>query len=122
MFAQKSLGPESDAVFSSMKTVHFNFNGGDCTWYGFWFAFGLTASVFLLLSAVVAWTLDGVAHAHWATVAPIAWALFVSHVCNALLSWAYFFAAPGLFSTAIAALLGIGAFLKGRPAIPAPTH
>jgi hypothetical protein len=44
MLSQKSLGPESDAVFSSMKAVHFNFNGASCTWYGFWFGFGLMAS------------------------------------------------------------------------------
>src|SRR5580658_7056815 len=68
MLAQNSLGPESDAVFSSMKAVHFNFNGGDCTWYGFWFAFGLTTSAFLLFSAVVAWTLADRDPGHWSMV------------------------------------------------------
>src|SRR5271166_2551139 len=92
MLTQKSLGAESDAVFSMMKTVHFNFNGGDCTWYGFWLAFGLMASAFLLFSAVVAWTLADVAPSQWSMVAPVAWALFASHVCNAVLSWRYFFA------------------------------
>lgn len=120
MLAQKSLGSESDAVFSSMKAVHFDFNGADCTWYGFWFAFGLMTSVFLLFSALVAWTLAGVSPNHWSMVAPIAWALFASHVCNAVLSWRYFFAGPGVFSTAIAALLGIGAFRKGRAAAASP--
>jgi hypothetical protein len=114
MLAQKSLGSESDAVFSSMKAAHFDFNGADCTWYGFWFAFGLMTSVFLLFSALVAWTLAGVSPSHWSMVAPIAWALFASHVCNAVLSWGYFFAGPGVLSTAIAALLGIGAYRKGR--------
>src|SRR5260370_16672293 len=57
MLAQKSLGPESDAVFSSMKAVHVNFNGAACTWYGFWFGLGLMASVFLPFSAVLAWSL-----------------------------------------------------------------
>src|SRR5262245_4308687 len=53
MLAQKSLGPAADTVFAAMKAVHFDFNGSDCTWYGFWFGFGLTASVFLLFSAAV---------------------------------------------------------------------
>jgi len=114
MLEQKSLGPDSDAVFSSMKAVHFVFNGADCTWYGFWFGFGITVSVFLLLSAVVAWTLAGVKPAHWPSVSPIAWALFASHVAQAVLSWKYFFVGPGVFSTAIAALLGIGAYRRGR--------
>lgn len=114
MLAQKSLGSESDAVFSAMKTVHFNFNGSDCTWYGFWFAFGLTTSVFLLFSAVVAWTLAATKPAHWSSVAPIAWALFASHAFHVFLSWRYFFAGPGVFSTVITVLLGIGAFHKSH--------
>jgi hypothetical protein len=116
MLAQKSLGAESDAVFAAMKTVHFNFNGADCTWYGFWFAFGLTTSVFLLFSAVATWSLASVNPGHWPRVSLIAWALFASHTCQAVLSWRYFFAGPGVFSTVITALLGVGAFEKGRAA------
>jgi hypothetical protein len=119
MLFPKSLGPKADAVFASMKATHFNFNGADCTYYGFWFGFGLTASVFQLFSAVTAWTLGNVKPSHWASVSPIAWALFVSHVCGAALSFKYFFAGPGTFSTVIAALLGIGALLKGRAAASA---
>ncbi len=118
MLEQKSLGPASDAVFSAMKAVHFDFNGADCTWYGFWFAFGLTASVFLLLSAVAAWTLDAAGPEHWSSVAPIAWALFASHAFHVFLSWRYFFAGPGVLSTIITVLLGLGAFRKGREALP----
>jgi hypothetical protein len=120
MLAQKSLGAESDAVFSSMKTVNFYFNGADCTWYGFWFAFGLTTSAFLLFSAVVAWTLAATQPGHWSRVAPIAWALFASHAFHVFLSWRYFFAGPGVFSTVITVLLGIGALQKSR-ASTAPT-
>ncbi len=112
MLAQKSVGAEGDAVFTSMKAVHFNFNGGDCTFYGFWYAFGLTTSIFLLLSAVVAWTLSSVKPEQWASVAPLAWALFASHVGNAVLSWRYFFPAPGVFSTVIAGLIGFGALRR----------
>jgi hypothetical protein len=122
MLAQKSLGPESDAVFSSMKTVHFDFNGGDCTWYGFWFAFGLTTSVFLLFSAVAAWTLAATTPDHWSSVSPIAWALFVSHLFHSVLSWKYFFAGPGAFSTVITVLLGIGAFQRSRAATASASH
>jgi hypothetical protein len=114
MLSHKSLGPAADAVFASMKAVHFNFNGADCTYYGFWLGFGLMVSVFLLFSAVVAWCLGSVKPAHWPSVAPIAWALFASHVCNVVLSWTWFFAGPGVLSTVIAALLGIGAYRRQR--------
>ena len=68
MLSQKSLSPGADAVFAAMKSVRFNFNGATVTWYGFWFAFGLMVSVFLLFSAVVAWRLDSVEPKSWPVV------------------------------------------------------
>jgi hypothetical protein len=116
MLAQKSLGAESDAVFEAMKRVHFEFNGSDTTWYGFWFGFGLTASLFLLLSAIIAWQLDRVPAADWPHVSVIAWALCASHVVNTVLAWKYFFAGPGVFGIVITLLIAVGAAMKGRSA------
>ena len=113
MLAQKSLGPESDAVFSAMKTVHFDFNGARCTWYGFWFGFGLMVSVFLLLSALLAWQLDKVGPENWPAVSTIAWGLVASQACNAVMSWVYFFTGPGVMATAVTALVGAAAWRKG---------
>jgi len=112
MLSQKSIGPGADAVFHAMKTVQFNFKGAICTWYGFWFGFGLMVSAFLLFSAIAAWQLDKVPPESWPLVSTIAWALAASQVCTAVLSWAYFFAGPGLVATAVALLLGAGAFRK----------
>lgn len=112
MLLQRSLGVEADTVFASMKSVHFDFSGSTCTWYGFWFAFGLTASVFLTLSAIVAWELDKVRPESWQAVSVIAWALVTAHAANSILTWAYFFVAPGVMSTAATILLGVGAWQK----------
>ena len=112
MLAQKSLGPAADTVFTAMKTVHFDFNGSDCTWYGFWFGFGLTVSVFLLLSAVISWQLDSVSREQWPAVSVIAWALVGSHVVNTALSFKYFFVGPGIFGTAVVGLMTAGSLRK----------
>jgi len=114
MISQKSMGASSDAVFDSMKAVHFDFNGADSTWYGFWFGFGLLASVFLLFSVVVTWQLDKVGKENWHAVSTIAWAFAASHLATAVLSWAYFFAGPGVVSTLVTLLLGVGALRKQR--------
>jgi hypothetical protein len=114
MLAQRSLGPQADAVFGSMKAVQFTFHGSVCTWYGFWLGFGLTVSVFLLFSAFAAWRLDAVEPASWPAVAPIAVALAASHAANAILAWKYFFVGPGVLATAVTVLLGLGAWRKGR--------
>jgi hypothetical protein len=114
MLAKKSLGPEADAVFASMKAVHFVSKGSTVSWYVIWFAFGLLVSVFLLFSAIAAWQLDKVSAANWPSVSVIAWALCASHACNAILSWIYFFAGPGIFATIVTILLAAGALRKQR--------
>ena len=120
MFSEPSFGQEADGVFASMKAVHFDFNGADSTWWGFWFGFGLMTSVFLAFSALVAWKLDAVAREAWPVVSAIAWALVVAQAANAVLSWAYFFAGPGIFATAITLLLAYGTVRKGRAAEATP--
>ena len=112
MISQTSLGAASDGVFEQMKRVHFDFNGADCTWYGFWFGFGLTVSAFLLLSALIAWELERVDLALWPQLRYIAWALVVSHAFNTVISWKYFFAGPGTFGVLITLLLAIGTLRK----------
>jgi hypothetical protein len=112
MLAQKSVGAAGDAVFAAMKAVHFDFNGANSSWYGFWFGFGLTTTIFLLLSAFLAWQLDKVGPETWPVVAPIAWALVVSQACNAVLAWLYFFVGAAVMATAITALLAAGTWRK----------
>lgn len=114
MLSQKSLGPASDGVFDAMKSVHFDFNGADCTWYGFWFGFGLTTSVFLLLSSIVAWQFERVSRELWPNLQVIAWAFVLSHVANTALAWKYFFAGPGVFGVLISLLLTVGTVRKSR--------
>jgi hypothetical protein len=114
MLAQRSLGTASDGVFTAMKAVHFNFNGADATWYGFWFGFGLTISVYVLFSVIVAWQLDKVAPERWPSFSAIAWTFAASQLANAILSWRYFFVGPAVLSLLAAALIAVGAYQKGR--------
>jgi hypothetical protein len=117
MLLQSSRGVEADAVFEAMKTVQFNFNGATCTWYNFWFGFGLGASINQLLSASIAWQLDTTDSEHWEVVRGIAWALVVAHCASAVLSWTYFFAGAGILSTLVTTLLAAGAWQKQSQAV-----
>ena len=98
----------------AMKTVQFQFNGSTCTWYGFWFGFGLMCSVFLALSAVLAWQLDKVPAPAWAHVKVMAWALVVSQAINAVISFRYFFVGPGTFAALVTILMSVGCLRKQR--------
>ena len=116
MLAQKSMGPASDAVFAAMKSVHFDFNGSDSTWYGFWFGFGLMASAFLAMSAFFCWQLERVRLEAWGDVSAMAWALTAAQAINAVISWKYFFAGPGVFATLVTVLLVVGIVRRQRSA------
>jgi hypothetical protein len=104
-----SKGPEAVAVLASMKSTHFDFKGSDCTFYGFHLGFGLMVSVYLVLSVVMAWVLgdERVAQnpAMKDTLRPLAWALLISNLATAVLSWRYFFIAPAIISAVVVLLL-----------------
>lgn len=116
MLSHGSNGVAADAVLAAMKRVHFDVFGAECSYYGFYFGFGMTTSVFLLLAAGMAWFLGGMSPEGLRQVAPLAWMLFASQVVLAVLCWAYFFPPPGVFATAAAALTFVGALRsRSRP-------
>jgi hypothetical protein len=121
MLSNRSRGSAADDVLSIMKNVHFTFMGADCTYYGFYLGFGLMVSAFLLFAAIVAWQLGGMGAGDRVRTAPIAWGLFACLVLTAVLSWAYFFPGPGVISSVIALLLGVGC-VRERRRSPARSH
>lgn len=118
MFGQASMGPASDQVFDAMKSVHFDFNGSDSTWYGFWFGFGLMVSVYLLLTAFITWRLDRISPQQFALVAPFAWGIAVTQAAIAVLSVMYFFAGPATFATLVTLLVVAGTLRKRATVSP----
>ncbi|HEX4627202.1 MAG TPA: hypothetical protein VH137_00305 [Gemmatimonadales bacterium] len=106
LLAAPRFGAPGDAVLAAMKSAHFRCQAADCTWYGFYLGFGWMVSIFLLLSAGMAWFLGGLGPRERAALRPLTWMLFVSHAVGAVLAWTYFFVAPGVFATAVALLLG----------------
>jgi hypothetical protein len=95
---------QQESVLTAMRSVHFMFNGADVTYFGFYQGYGLLTSIFLLLSAFLTWQLGG-SDAERQMV-PIAWALFLTYIGVAWLSFKYFFAGPGTIAAAVALILG----------------
>ena len=101
------FGAESDAVAVAMKSVHFEFSGSACTWYGFYLGFGYEVSIFFLFSGVLTWFLGGMSLSDQRRWAPMTWALFASYAATDVLAVRYFFVVPIIFSSLITLLLGI---------------
>lgn len=108
-------GLAGNSVLASMKLVHFDFFGSDCTFYGFHMGFGLMVSVFLVVTAAITWTLGNPRVRMNPIVVremrPIVWTLLVAYTGMTLISWKYFFIGPFSLSAAITLLIGRG-FLK----------
>ena len=109
-----SFGSQSDVVLAGMKATHFQCQTSDCTWFGFYLGFGWMVSVFFLVAAALAWYLGGRSRAEQRALRPVAWALFVGNVANAVIAWTWFFIAPQISATAVAVLLGYECLVRLR--------
>lgn len=96
------------------RSVHFNAEGFNRTYWGFFSAFGLFSSVFLLFAAVLAWLLAALPPEILARVRSIAWALAICFVATTALNWVYAFTIPIVFSTLITVCLIAAEWLSAK--------
>jgi len=104
----------ADAVVAAMRGTRFEVQGFSRTYWDFFTGFGLFVTVFLLFSAVLAWQLGGLLRDRLMLLPVLRWALAICSVGVAILSWQYFFIAPGVFSSAVAMCLVLAAWLGGK--------
>ena len=104
-----------DSLITSMRTIHFDVQGFDRTYYDFFVGFGLFVSVFLLFAAVLAWQLGGMPKETLKRIPLITWGLTFCFVVITFLSWKYFFIVPVVFSSAITLCLVLGTWFSRKP-------
>ena len=102
-----------DSLIQSMRSVHFNANGSERTYWDFFVGFGLFVTVLMVFASVVAWQLGSLPAATLATMRVTAWGFVVCFASVAFLSWRYFFLVPLIFSIAILICLSLAAWLSG---------
>jgi hypothetical protein len=103
---------EATAVVDGMNQVHFQVRGADYTYGGFYRGFGLSISVNMLLSAILAWTLGDLSRRSPEAIGTLAWSLAGAQVAGLVLALAYFSLAPALLSAVAAILLGVAAWKR----------
>ncbi len=104
-----------DSLIGSMRSIHFDAQGFNRTYWDFYVGFGLFVSAFLLFAAVLAWQLGGLPEGTLALMRGTAWALAICFVAITILSWRYFFIAPIVFSILITVSLIVAAWLSPKP-------
>ena len=104
------------SLIDSMRSIHFDAQGFNRTYWDFFSAFGLFFSVFLLFAAVLAWQLGGVpAGTSVPFIRRTAWGLAISFAAVTVLAWRYSFTIPIVFSTLITVCLIAAAWLSAKP-------
>jgi hypothetical protein len=101
-----------DAMVASMKSMHFNANGSDRTYWDFFTGFGLFVSAYMVFAAIVAWQLGSLPAETLARMRGVAWGFAICMGFVTWLSWRYFFLVPFLFSSAILVCVAGAAWLS----------
>ena len=113
-FSQSDPTWRVDALVSSMRSIHFDVQGFDRTYWDFFLAAGFSVGVFYLFAAILAWQLGGLPIAMLALMRGATLAFALSFVVITLLSLRYLFIVPVAFSVAIAICLTAAALLSAK--------
>lgn len=113
-FRQNNPEWGAGSVIGVMRSIHFDAQGFNRTYWDFFSAFGLFFSVFLLFAAVSAWQLGGLPAAVFARLRVTAWALAICFATITALSWRYAFTIPIVFSALITICLIAAAWLAAQ--------
>jgi hypothetical protein len=113
-FRQNNPAWGVSSMIDLMRSIHFDAQGFNRTYWDFFSAFGFFFSVFLLFAAVLAWQLGSLPAEIFARMRRTAWALAISFVAVTALSFRYAFAVPIVFSTLITMCLIAASWLSEK--------
>jgi hypothetical protein len=109
-----------DALLGSMRSIHFDVQGFNRTYWDLFEAAGFSVGVFYLFAAILAWQLGGLPPATLALLRGTAWAFALCFAAITLVSWRYLFIIPIAFSVVITLCLTAAAWLSGKQVSTSP--
>ena len=103
-----------DALLGSMRSIHFDVQGSNRTYWDLFVAAGFCVGVFYLFSAILAWQLGGLPASTLALMRGTTWAFALCFAAITILSWRYLFVIPVAFSAVITLCLTAAAWLSAE--------
>jgi hypothetical protein len=103
-----------DALLGSMRSIHFDVQGFNRTYWDLFVAAGFSVGVFYLFAAILAWQLGGLPAEILVRMRGIAWAFALCFAAITIVSWRYLFILPIVFSIVITLCLVSAAWLSSR--------
>ena len=104
---------EGQAVWDSMRNVHFPLVGSSRSFADFYIGFGLFQTLYLLFAAYLAWYLGGLARSNPQAIGALGWMFFAVQLVSLVLSWKYFLPPPIVLSGLAAICIGWASWLGG---------
>ena len=105
-----------DALLASMRSIHFEIQGFNRTYWDLFVAAGFSVGVFYFFAAILAWQLGGLPVATLAIMRGATWAFVLCFAAITVVCLKYLFAIPIFFLIAITLCLTAGAWLSGTRA------
>src|SRR5436305_2825899 len=103
-----------DALLASMRSIHFNVQGFNRSYWDLFVAAGFSVGVLYLFAAILAWQLGGLPAATLALMRGTAWAFALCFAIITVVSLIYLFIIPIVFSIVIPLCLTAAAWLSAR--------
>ena len=103
-----------DALLGSMRSIHFDVQGFNRTYWDLFVAAGFSVGVFYLFAAILAWQLGRLPAATLAVMRGIAWAFAFCFAAITVVSWRYLFILPIACSILITFCLTAAAWLSAK--------
>jgi len=107
-----------DALLTSLRSIHFDVQGFNRTYWDLFVAAGFSVGVLYLFAAILAWQLGGLPVATLALMRGTAWAFALSFAAITVVSWRYLFIIPIAFSIAITVCLTAAAWISAKQVAP----
>jgi hypothetical protein len=111
-----------DALLGAMRSIHFEVQGFNRTYWDLFQAAGFCVGVFYFFAAILAWQLGGLPAATLALMRGTAWAFALCFAAITFVSCKYLFALPIVFSTVITLCLIAAAWLSEKQLSTLPSR
>ena len=103
-----------ETLLGLMRSVHFDVQGFNRTYWDLFLAAGYSVGVFYLFAAVLAWQLGGLPAETLSALRMTVWAFALCFAAISLLSFRYLFVIPLVFSLLVTICLAAGGWLSTR--------
>jgi hypothetical protein len=111
-----------DALLGAMRSIHFDVQGFNRTYWDLFQAAGFCVGVFYFFAAILAWQLGGLPAATLALMRGTAWAFALCFAAITVVSWIFLFVLPIVFSTVITLCLIAAAWLSEKQLSTLPSR